>query len=800
MSSSPSYTRAGWLVVLGLSVLLVVALGFARSQRVRAVTTSAPAEVTASPASETGYTGNLRTLVIPEPASESCQWIMQTQRLLAQDAWRLHRIDYENAPYGRSSATPSFYRWWLLTVAWAERALHGTPPGLSVERAALAADPILHLVLLLAGSAFVAWRFGALAATATAAALACLFPFAGSFQAGAPDDLGLALGCALVALWLLFAGLTAPAGGRVTPWFVLAGVVGGVGLWVSPTIHTILILGVSAGALLAGLWTRAANDVTRAPWPIWAMAGAITTFVCYLIEYAPDGLGLWQLRAIHPLYALAWLGLGMGLQHVMPGLRREPAPPQWSRYVGLGLTVLLLAALPVAMKVVSTPAFLATDLTSFRLTRLFPGTEGASLPGWLRSERFSFTVWATLVPLLLAALAVRRVLRLPAADPQRARFAFLLGPVVLTALFACWQLQAWALVDAVLIVLLIPLVGDATLARSGNRWGLTALVVLTCLSGVIRLLPPRGPLALDGTEVAGLVERDLAHWLAKRVGPNSRAVVLAPPVETTALNYYGGLRGVATLSRDNADGLSSAIRVLSATTPQEAQALIERRGITHLVLPSWDHYFAEYVRAGTGQTDAAFLASLRNWSLPAWLRPVPYQVPNVGGFEGQSVAVFEVVPDQSEAVSFSRLAVYFVELGRLDYARALERELQRFPADLGATVARAEVQLAANDRAALEETVRGLNQKIAAGADRALPWERRVGLAVVLATLQQTEAAREQAMRCFRDINEARVRGLSTESLYRLLVLGKLYNLSIVDPALRAIALDLVPAESREKL
>jgi hypothetical protein len=49
-------------------------------------------------------------------------------------------------------------------------------------------------------------------------------------------------------------------------------------------------------------------------------------------------------------------------------------------------------------------------------------------------------------------------------------------------------------------------------------------------------------------------------------------------------------------------------------------------------------------------------------------------------------------------------------------------------------------------------------------------------------------------------MNEARLRSLSTGALYSLLAVGKLYGVAIPDPQLRALALDLVPADYRDRL
>ena len=84
-----------------------------RIQRVEHVSNLVETEAVVDPASPTGYAGGLRQLVVPERNDDSCQWIVQTQQMLARHEWRVRHVDYDNAPFGRDILTPSPYRWWL---------------------------------------------------------------------------------------------------------------------------------------------------------------------------------------------------------------------------------------------------------------------------------------------------------------------------------------------------------------------------------------------------------------------------------------------------------------------------------------------------------------------------------------------------------------------------------------------------------------------------------------------------------------------------------------------------------------
>jgi tetratricopeptide (TPR) repeat protein len=200
-----------------------------------------------------------------------------------------------------------------------------------------------------------------------------------------------------------------------------------------------------------------------------------------------------------------------------------------------------------------------------------------------------------------------------------------------------------------------------------------------------------------------------------------------------------------------------------------------------------------------GQIEGTFLQRVHNWRLPSWLRPVAYQLPTIAGFEGQAVTIFAVVENQDDATALSRISEYFIETGQLGQAAAVSQALRQFPANLGALVARAEVEFAQNDLAAFAQSVERLLPRMTGLNDRQLAWDRRVSLAVTLAQAKRMDLARTQLQRCLEKVDAAKLRSLSTGSLYRLQVLGKAFNLKIADPQLQALALDLLPPDMRQR-
>jgi hypothetical protein len=119
---------------------------------------------------------------------------------------------------------------------------------------------------------------------------------------------------------------------------------------------------------------------------------------------------------------------------------------------------------------------------------------------------------------------------------------------------------------------------------------------------------------------------------------------------------------------------------------------------------------------------------------------------------------------------------------------------------VGALAARAQVQGAKGDADAVARTVDELTTRLSGGGDRFLAWDRRVSLAVVLARAQRFDPSREQVRRCMAEASEARLRSLSTGSLYDLLVLAQSFRVEFTDPGLRDLALDLLPGDLRSRL
>ncbi|HEU5081001.1 MAG TPA: hypothetical protein VFT72_17445 [Opitutaceae bacterium] len=815
MSSPLRLASFRWVFLLILACAFVCWTNRARIQRVEFVTGLVPTSAVPDAHSQSGYAGGLRQLIVPEHNDTSYQWIVQTQQMRSRGEWRLRHVDYDNAPKGRETRESSPYRWWLGFVSWLEQIFGGRNPGIAVEHAALHADPLLQLAVLVSAVIFARKFFGETEAIVLCVGLAVLFPFAGLFIAGQPDDKALTAFLLVWSVLPLIAGMRvrlqhenndARARESARRWFMLAGFVGGLGIWVSPLAASPMLLGLGLGAILQGRF----HKTFEREWTWWSLIGASTTFLCYLVEFAPNHL-LWnRLEAVHPLYGVAWLGLGSlaGLAH------REAATsarrlPLWLKLLRREISVTAVLALPAFLFIPHGGYVFIGELQATRLTRLPNSPVAANLLSWFARDGVNLVSISTLLPLLFALPLIWLILRRTKRDPSATASSMLplIGGSFVALILACAKLSEWNTLDAALLLLLVgalALESDAIAPTRllRHRWICVLVLVLAVLPGSL-LVAKQAVKGQDSTvtetEVQALVERDLSHWLANRVGP-AGAIVLAPPELTTSLIFHGGLRGLSTPYPENKDGFAAAVRIAGATSQDEALSLVERRQVTHIVVPTWDNALETFAALGTDKPQKSLVGLLNQWVPPRWLRAVPYRVPTIPGVENQRVAVFERVELQDNPLALARLEDYFIEMGAGAPAAAIAQTLEsQFPQDINSLIARASLAVAVGDAAKLQGVLDSLIPKIANVSD-ALPLDRRVVLAVALAEAKHFDLARAEVEGALRGADEAALRGLSTSQLYRLSAMMKAFGLSFPDPRLRELALSLLPSEYRDRL
>ena len=777
------------------------------------------------PASPTCYALGRRSMLYPDGGLDTLHWVMQTQALLAAGDWRIRRVDYDNAPAGREVHWAAPFHWWLALLAELDHAATGRPLGSAVEHAALYADPVLLVLVLLAFVPLTARRFGGTAAAFLAGGMVAAFPFFVFFMTAYADHHGLAEACALLTVLGLLAGgggmvreaaaggeadaftawLPGPSGAR--RWFALSAVAGGVGLWISAASQVPVLIGAGAGALAAGWLTRrgeAGAPWRAAPdlWRWWGRVGAATSLAAYLVEYFPSHLGM-RLEVNHPLYALAWLGGGeliFQLNRALAAGRADLSPRAvWAGAGALGAVALL----PAVILATGATTFIVGDPFVWHL-HVQSITEFESMATFLHRVPLGWGVVADLLPALLVLPAAGLAVWRPLPRPGRALLALALVPTLLflgmTAAQVRWWGIAYGLLFAVLAMQFVLLERSGPGKRLAAGWRLgCALVFLPGAANAVRGLLLTGELTREN--VRALAERDVAQWLRLRAGRDP-VVVLSSPATTTPLIYYGGLRGLGTLYWENRDGLKHAAAIFAAPTADEAYALIRRYGVTHIVLMSWSLFTEDYVRLYLGLApgqalppDAFILALLHGRGVPPWLRPLPYPLPDNPALKGQTVLVFEVTPPQGSDAMAVNLADYLLQMGRMDLIGRVEPELAAYPRSLPAQAMLAYVQGKRGEDGAFAATV----DRVAALAPPPdLPLADRIRLAFVLAAAGRPGPARDQLAECLGALDEPALRRLTPGSLRDLLVLAERFEAPIPDPHLRRLAIELLPPYLRQ--
>ena len=518
-------------------------------------------------------------------------------------------------------------------------------------------------------------------------------------------------------------------------------------------------------------------------------------------EYFPSHLS-WEFKGNHPLVAVAWLGVGE-LLALLSGWRAGQKP--WSGWLARGRwigAVLAVSALGYVIWKSELPWLNGREVFGTRLTSLPQAAAAANLGAWLAQDGPKLQLFGVLLPFVLLAFPLWLWWSSATSGRDRAALALVFAPLLVAVAFACAQIRWWSMVDGLLLALTVAV--TAILARAGRQialMGWLTILAFALLPGMICHLPvakEKYENELTQFEVEGIVERSLAHWL---VGHAAKPpVILAPPFRTVALGFHGNLRGLGSLNWENKDAMTAAARIASATSPDEALALLNKRGITHIIMPSWDGYLEEYARLFTNRPQNSLANGLKQWALPLWVTPLAYQLPKVGGFEGQTAFIFEVTEEVDQATALCRLAEYFIEMGQEQLANSVGKGLGVYIESLPALATVAQLELGRGDTGLFNTAFQALLANYASSEEHDLSWDRRVSLAVVLMQGKRADLARREMVICLNLLDEAKLRSLSVSSLYRFQVMQTALSLKIDDARLQSLAKSLLPVSLRNRL
>ncbi|BET68873.1 hypothetical protein ASA1KI_37910 [Opitutales bacterium ASA1] len=714
--------------------------------------------------SKTGYAHDQRHFLGAHDRGESWRWISATQTLLAEGFLAEIRLDEDNAPEGRPLLAPRAYAAWLASVAWVVSVFTDVPVALGVERAALWEPVVAHLLIFAITVGFLGRRHGHAAAGLGALFFALFPPISAQFLPGAPTARTWALFFAAAAL--VRALPRADGKGRSSPCGAASAVFAGLALWLDPAFGFPAVL---VCAVVGVVSAHAGFEMPR--FGRWGAIGAAFTLAAWLVDRAPWDTAAGELRFVHPLYAAAWAGLALvGVSWVR---MRRAARIGFPTAAGLVAGLALIAPLVYVQFAEDYPGWLHAGASMRRFTALDETRLFASTFEWLTQAGVGerFFLLAPFAALVAVATALWR------KDGLARGLPLVLASIVVALLLLAVFRVRWGVI-AMALALPVCAAYAASVSTNARRGiGASAGLFLFAL-----LAWSKDPGAAWTRPVAGgewrrsdleaLIHRQFSHWLPLRT-PGIEVTALAPPVLSDSLAFHGGARALASTAWESHVGLVATSRILSSLESSEAEAVLQNRQVTHIVLASWDAALPLLVRKPDVPGKDTLYDRLDRWVFPLYLRPIPYHVPATPGFLGQKLAVFRVVPPQDEALSLARLAEYFVELERPEPAAAVARVLaEAFPDDSNAAVARALVHLDADDRKASERELERLEADVAAGRVP-FSWDRRVQRTVVLALGRRTEAARRELEACLASVEPADLIELTPLQAHRLVVLAR---------------------------
>jgi len=642
--------------------------------------------------------------VCPSNFMDAQTWTRYAVALQAGAPARVRFTDTDNAPLGREVHWDSGFAHALAAAGRLEQARTGGALPQATERALAWFNLPLLLGLIGLFSAYAAQRAGAGAGVVVALGMFGSHDFYAGFLPTYVDHHGLLSAAVFgVVLGAGFAGggwwqSGEVAAGRLLPVsrnearraMIWSAVCGAVGMWLSAATVIPALVIVGAAAVVATWWhgrASLATDSTSSPlegaevdpglWRLWGRVGAGLSVFFYLLEYAPAHLG-WRLEVNHPLYALAWWG---GAELMAWWCARCMGTAGVSVGRGVVLPLLALAAAPIAILTGGTKVFVASDPFVARLSDTV--AEGLSLVqavrliGW---HEFWSHCNTPLLPLLPAAFLLVR--RRPRGDPL---LAFATVAALVFVAMGCWKIRWWLNTGGPLVVLSLVVLAGLVRGRSA-RWGWLAIggfAAVCFLPDVFqRIAMVRdmvGQRMIHRADFPQPLYRDIAAVL-RTSQPSGEIVLLASPNASTGIGYYGRFKTLGTLYWENTAGLKAAAEIFCARTDDEACALIQARGITHLAMLSDQNYLAEFFallhpEAPPGDLEKTFGHRLLfQRRLPLWLRPIPYRAPADVPMPNLTVVLLQVVPTQSLPDALWNLGLAQLAFGEL---AAAEESLQR---------------------------------------------------------------------------------------------------------------------------
>ncbi len=557
----------------------------------------------------------------------------------AQQA-RLRWTFADNTPAGREV-------WWNSGLVWMAKGfarLNMTLTGSNFKQAVWSSAPYINTVLLavvIFAVGLCVIPFGGFTASCLIMILLPMAPrIMWDFSFTRFDHHGQHTALFLAAAMALSAGHAVEGKSTRSLCFTCGGVATGFGLWVGATqqiILTFLLVVGGAVDLIVHRRERAARVVGDPPWERWGIAAAVTALALFILENAPDRILQFRFEVNHPIYA-ALVGSAGAALAILGSIAKSGRIPRSASlrlaacFVAPGVYFFLLLFLRGNVHELFEPMMRRAHdhiLEFMPFFQLYPGGVRSVLEqigALFLVPLFAFCaiVFGVLpctlrrgLIVLLPAMAV-----LPALTFLQARWAglasgaCLLGFAFMTGVFGRLS-QAHP----------IPLMKSWIW-----RFGVGAIVIATVTLWLLEL---------DRRERSALgfshSPRGAAMTLARDVALNLRLLrtqgpvrVLADPNAAPWLVGVGHVHCVGSYYWENLEGIRDVAESFAATSEDEMRRVVERREITHVLLPEDKKFARDMLWIAKGVRDDALadrtLAArlIKQLDVPKWLRPLQY--------------------------------------------------------------------------------------------------------------------------------------------------------------------------------
>ncbi|MEX1118683.1 MAG: tetratricopeptide repeat protein, partial [Terrimicrobiaceae bacterium] len=618
---------------------------------------------------------------LSEIAFDGYTWNRHAEHLGQNGTIRLRYTDLDNAPEGREVHWNSAFAWYLRGLGEVYRIVHPDTLRNSIFRMSIWANPILLVLALGIFSTLSARRFGPLCGTVIAIGMLAVPTFYEGFMPAYPDHHGI---IAFALMGILFgiawagAGWVQGSGGTdfVPPrtlrqarhGMIFSAICGAAGLWIS-ALSTAMVLGaIGLAALVSAALSRwfIKNDGCKYHpeiWKTWALWGAASSFVLYLIEYFPTHMGM-RLEVNHPLYALAWIGGGWIVATTSGWLVKSTTKPEPFPWQNLIIPVLCCVVLPVMVLTGGNEVYSAKDPFMIRLYKniaeLLPLLTRISLGGLTWQVAMGWFPILILSSLVLASMRrvghgtkstliclIVPILVITGLQLYQVRWGMLAGPLYI-ALAGIVIPQIWRLIPPDIFS---RSVGGTIIALFGFLFVEPSFK--NCFANAWAQYRSSNDMQLSMGQGLALLHRKMARTILDDAN-GKPVVLLSSPNSSCLLSAIGGFRTVGTLYWENVEGLKKSAEALNAQSDSEALDLVQKLGVTHISMMSWENFIEPFfgILYPERRADKSYSASFGKRALfdnqiPAWSRPLVFPPNDLTRGLQQEVLMLRVAPEQS---------------------------------------------------------------------------------------------------------------------------------------------------------